>query len=111
MFVLVMIHTKGGHYMRINAITNVNYQKSSLKKQVLSKKDDAPVTNEVSFKGAKGASVGAAAGLGYLALVSVIAGPLMPITLGMAALVATSGAVAGHNIEKDFKSDKNKDKK
>lgn len=92
--------------MRINAITNVNYRTNS-KPAVRPKKEDNPVkTNEVNFKGLKGATVGTLAGLGFATIVSAMSGPLMPLTFSVLALCGSSGAIAGHNIEKDLKNDK-----
>lgn len=96
--------------MRINAITNVNYR-TGVKRVNHSKKEDTPVASEVNFKGLKGALTGTAAGAGYVALMCAISGPLMPLTAGLLALGCGAGAIAGHNIEDDWKEDKKNSEK
>ncbi len=82
-----------------NSYLNLGSKKSNLSCQ-------APV-----FKGVKGASAGAIGGLAYLGLMSVIAAPFVPLSLGFIALTSGVGAVAGHNFEKDFFDKKDDTKK
>ncbi len=89
--------------MKISAVSNVNYAKSYLQNKSVKHKSSAVHDESVNFKGGKGAIVGAGAGLAYLGVVSLMAGPLFPVTLGLAALCGGAGALAGHNIQEDLK--------
>ncbi len=94
--------------MKVNSVSVTNYKCTYPAKhqgnygQCHNIKTQAP-----GFKGIKGAAIGSLGGLAYLGLVSILAAPFMPITLGAAAIASGVGALAGHNIEKDYKHDKN----
>lgn len=92
--------------MKINAVSNVNYNKYYSVKKNENVQVSSPVAAQTNFKGLKGAAIGTLGGLAYLAAVSVLAAPFMPITLGAIALCGGAGAVAGHNIQKSYQEDK-----
>lgn len=96
--------------MRVSAITNVNYKGIAAKRQNVAKREDAPNSSDVNFRGGKGAVIGGLSGLGYLAVVSAISGPFFPITLAGVALCAGTGAVAGHNIQEEWKKTEEENK-
>ena len=60
-------------------------------------------STNASFKGWKGAGIGSLAGLAYVGAMSVVAAPFLPLSAGLIALGMGSGAIAGHDIENDFK--------
>ncbi len=100
--------------MKIYSVSSVNYSRKYSARQPLNQNQNNTVKstkNNPAFKGAKGAAIGALGGLAYLGVVALMAGPLMPITLGAVALCGGAGAIAGHNIEKDFKNDKDNNNK
>lgn len=91
--------------MKISAVSNINYAKSYLQNKSVKHQTSAVPEESVNFKGGKGAIIGAGVGLAYLGVVSLIAGPFLPVTLGIAALCGGTGALAGHNIQEEFKDD------
>lgn len=84
--------------MRISPVSRIGINNSKL--------SHPAKTNQVSHKGIKGAGIGAAGGILYLSVMSIVAAPFLPITLGMAAISAGSGALAGHTFEEEFKDKK-----
>ena len=90
--------------MRIASLQSVNFvYPKNLKNHSQIKNQQ---TNQPAFKGIKGAGLGALGGLAYLGACVLIAGPLLPVTAGLAAAAAGAGALAGNGIENSFKKDK-----
>ena len=89
--------------MRVGAISTVKYTGVNAKKTKVKQNTQAANSgNNVNFKGLKGAAIGAGAGLAWLGIMSVISGPFLPITLGLAAMAGGTGALAGSEIQDEF---------
>ena len=91
--------------MRIASVQSYNLANKTANKKNL-RIDQPENGQEQAFKGAKGAGIGALSGLAYLGAMSLLAGPLLPITAGLIAVSAGAGAIAGNGIENELKDNK-----